>query len=205
MFVISQGVTTAVGAHTLLLGPFYPMEHHRSWSLSEFNFSEVALYCQVSSFLLTALWLSGWRRWKCFFFFLLLPSPRPGSLKRGMASLMEESIMKRSRTSSISSGSGAHAPRGTPGTGRNPIHSSYSSTLGLSQVTPTHYSTVHMSLQRWSWSCWPLPPCLPSQRKKRSAPSSPLSSPGSSRSQTPDGASKRQRYICAGFLLVLHI
>ncbi|TMS14657.1 Nuclear envelope pore membrane protein POM 121 [Larimichthys crocea] len=89
--------------------------------------------------------------------------PKPGSLKRGMASLMEESIMKRSRTSSISSGSGAHAPRGTPGTGRNPIHSSYSSTLGLSQ------------------------------RKKRSAPSSPLSSPGSSRSQTPDGASKRQR------------
>ncbi|CAJ1063411.1 nuclear envelope pore membrane protein POM 121 [Xyrichtys novacula] len=89
--------------------------------------------------------------------------PKPGSLKRGMVSLAEESIMKRSRTSSISSGSGVHAPRGTPGTRRNPIHSSYSSSLGLSQ--------------------W----------KKRSAPSSPLSSPGSSRCQTPEGVSKRPR------------
>ncbi|XP_070839544.1 nuclear envelope pore membrane protein POM 121 isoform X1 [Chaetodon trifascialis] len=89
--------------------------------------------------------------------------PKPGSLKRGMTSVMEESILKRSRTSSISSGSGVHAPRGTPGTMRNPIHSSYSSSLGLSQ--------------------W----------KKRSAPSSPLSSPGSSRSHTPEGASKRPR------------
>uniref|UniRef100_A0A3Q3X2T0 Uncharacterized protein n=1 Tax=Mola mola TaxID=94237 RepID=A0A3Q3X2T0_MOLML len=51
----------------------------------------------------------------------------PGNLKRGMTSLMEESTMKRSRTSSISSGSGVHAPRGTQGTIRNPIHSSYSS------------------------------------------------------------------------------
>ncbi|XP_073335614.1 nuclear envelope pore membrane protein POM 121 [Pagrus major] len=89
--------------------------------------------------------------------------PKPGSLKRGMTSLAEESIMKRSRTSSISSASGAHAPRGTPGSTRNPIFSSYSSTLGISQ--------------------W----------KKRSAASSPLSSPGSSRSQTPEGASKRLR------------
>ncbi|XP_034745016.1 nuclear envelope pore membrane protein POM 121 isoform X2 [Etheostoma cragini] len=89
--------------------------------------------------------------------------PKPGNLKRGMALLAEDSIMKRSRTSSISSGSGVHAPRGTPGTMRNPIQSSYSSSLGLSQ--------------------W----------KKRSAPSSPLSSPGSSRSQTPEGASKRAR------------
>ncbi|XP_070773444.1 nuclear envelope pore membrane protein POM 121 [Enoplosus armatus] len=89
--------------------------------------------------------------------------PKPGSLKRGMTSLAEESIMKRSRTSSISSASGAHAPRGTPGSRRNPIQSSYSSSVGLSQ--------------------W----------KKRSAPSSPLSSPGSSRSQTPEGASKRPR------------
>ncbi|KAI3373921.1 hypothetical protein L3Q82_022490 [Scortum barcoo] len=89
--------------------------------------------------------------------------PKPGSLKRGMTSLAEESIMKRSRTSSISSGSGVHAPRGTPGSRRNPIYSSYSSSLGLSQ--------------------W----------KKRSAPSPPLSSPGSSRSQTPEGASKKPR------------
>ncbi|XP_060942133.1 nuclear envelope pore membrane protein POM 121 [Limanda limanda] len=89
--------------------------------------------------------------------------PKPGNLKRGMSSLAEESIMKRSRTSSISSGSGAHAPRGTPGSRRNPINSSYSSSLGLSQ------------------------------RKKRSTPSSPLSSPGSSRCQTPEGVAKRAR------------
>ncbi|KAL6098465.1 pom121c [Pungitius sinensis] len=89
--------------------------------------------------------------------------PKPGNLKRGVPSLAEDSIMKRSRTSSISSGSGVHAPRGTPGTRRNPIQSSYSSSLGLSQ------------------------------RKKRSAPSSPLSSPGSSRPQTPEGVSKRPR------------
>lgn len=76
---------------------------------------------------------------------LSLPSSRPGSLKRGMTSLMEESILKRSRTSSISSGSGVHAPRGTPGTTRNPIHSSYSSSLGLSQVTLARCVTVHIS------------------------------------------------------------
>uniref|UniRef100_A0A3Q4BID1 Uncharacterized protein n=1 Tax=Mola mola TaxID=94237 RepID=A0A3Q4BID1_MOLML len=91
--------------------------------------------------------------------------PKPGNLKRGMTSLMEESTMKRSRTSSISSGSGVHAPRGTQGTIRNPIHSSYSSSVGLSQ------------------------------RKKRSAPSPPLSSTGSSRSQTPEGTSKRSRCV----------
>ncbi|KAI9531929.1 hypothetical protein NQZ68_036735 [Dissostichus eleginoides] len=89
--------------------------------------------------------------------------PKPGSLKRGMTSLAEDALMKRSRTSSISSGSGVHTPRGTPGSRRNPIQSSYSSSKGLSQ--------------------W----------KKRSAPSSPLSSPGSSRSQTPEAASKRAK------------
>uniref|UniRef100_A0A8D3A6Q5 POM121 transmembrane nucleoporin n=1 Tax=Scophthalmus maximus TaxID=52904 RepID=A0A8D3A6Q5_SCOMX len=91
--------------------------------------------------------------------------PKPGSLKRGISSLAEESIMKRSRTSSISSGSGVHAPRGTPGTRRNPIFSSYSSSLGLSQ------------------------------RKKQSTPSSPLSSPGSSRSQTPEGIRLKHKYL----------
>uniref|UniRef100_A0A096MDV8 POM121 transmembrane nucleoporin n=1 Tax=Poecilia formosa TaxID=48698 RepID=A0A096MDV8_POEFO len=90
--------------------------------------------------------------------------PKPGSLKRGMTSAIDETTMKRSRTSSISSGTGAHAPRGTPGTRRNAIQSSYSSSVGLSQ-------------------CW----------KKPSAPSSPLSSLESSRSQTPEGASKRTR------------
>ncbi|KAK5887315.1 hypothetical protein CesoFtcFv8_015924 [Champsocephalus esox] len=89
--------------------------------------------------------------------------PKPGSLKRGMTSLAEDALMKRSRTSSVSSGSGVHTPRGTPGSRRNPIQSSYSSSKGLSQ--------------------W----------KKRSAPSSPLSSPGSSRSQTPEAASKRAK------------
>lgn len=54
--------------------------------------------------------------------------------------------MKRSRTSSISSGSGVHAPRGTTGSWRNPIHSSYSSTLGLSQVKPT-------TALKCSWPC----------------------------------------------------
>ncbi|KAM4547261.1 nuclear envelope pore membrane protein POM 121 [Fundulus diaphanus] len=89
--------------------------------------------------------------------------PKPGSLKRGLTSATDEASMKRSRTSSISSGTGIHAPRGTPGTRRNAIQSSYSSSAGLSQ--------------------WKKPP----------APSSPLSSPESSRSQTPEGASKRPR------------
>ncbi|XP_014329931.2 nuclear envelope pore membrane protein POM 121 [Xiphophorus maculatus] len=89
--------------------------------------------------------------------------PKPGSLKRGMTLAIDETTMKRSRTSSISSGIGAHAARGTPGTRRNAIQSSYSSSIGLSQ--------------------W----------KKPSAPSSPLSSLESSRSQTPEGASKRAR------------
>ncbi|KAF7641144.1 hypothetical protein LDENG_00292210, partial [Lucifuga dentata] len=62
--------------------------------------------------------------------------PKPGSLKRGTTSVVEESSMKRSRTSSISSGSGVHAPRGIVCTRRNPIRSSYSSSQGLSQVRP---------------------------------------------------------------------
>uniref|UniRef100_A0A1A8CB63 POM121 membrane glycoprotein (Rat) n=1 Tax=Nothobranchius kadleci TaxID=1051664 RepID=A0A1A8CB63_NOTKA len=89
--------------------------------------------------------------------------PKPGSLKRGMTASLDETTMKRSRTSSISSSSGVHAPRGTSGTRRNAIQSSYSSSIGFSQ--------------------W----------KKPSAPSSPLSSPESSRSQTPEGFAKRPR------------
>ncbi|XP_041864395.1 nuclear envelope pore membrane protein POM 121 [Melanotaenia boesemani] len=89
--------------------------------------------------------------------------PKPGSLKRGMTSLAEEYTMKRSRTSSISSGTAIHASRGFTSTRRNAIQSSYSSSIGLSQ--------------------W----------KKSSAASSPLSSPGSSRSQSPEGVSKRPR------------
>lgn len=36
---VSQGVTTAVEVHTLLLGLFCLMGHHRSWFLSELNFT----------------------------------------------------------------------------------------------------------------------------------------------------------------------
>ncbi|XP_057677861.1 nuclear envelope pore membrane protein POM 121 [Corythoichthys intestinalis] len=89
--------------------------------------------------------------------------PKPGSLKRGIVSVAEEYTYKRSRTSSVSSASGVHTPGGTLGSKRNPIQSSYSSTQGLMQF------------------------------KKPSAPSSPMSSPSSSRSQTPDAAAKRQR------------
>ncbi|XP_024121794.1 nuclear envelope pore membrane protein POM 121 [Oryzias melastigma] len=89
--------------------------------------------------------------------------PKPGTLKRGIASLAEESSVKRSRTSSISSGTGAHASRESSGTKRNAIQSSYSSSVGLNQ--------------------W----------KKPSTPSSLLSSPGSSRCQTPDVAFKKPR------------
>ncbi|XP_077448183.1 nuclear envelope pore membrane protein POM 121 [Stigmatopora argus] len=89
--------------------------------------------------------------------------PKPGTLKRGIVSVAEEYTVKRSRTSSVSSASGVHSPGGTLGSKRNPIQSSYSSTLGLLQF------------------------------KKPSAPSSPMSSPASSRSQTPDTAAKRQR------------
>uniref|UniRef100_A0A3B5LHP3 Uncharacterized protein n=1 Tax=Xiphophorus couchianus TaxID=32473 RepID=A0A3B5LHP3_9TELE len=66
--------------------------------------------------------------------------PKPGSLKRGMTLAIDETTMKRSRTSSISSGIGAHAARGTPGTRRNAIQSSYSSSIGLSQVQHCHHS-----------------------------------------------------------------
>ncbi|XP_077360185.1 nuclear envelope pore membrane protein POM 121 isoform X2 [Festucalex cinctus] len=92
-----------------------------------------------------------------------LLDPKPGNLKRGMISGAEESnLFKRSRTSSISSSSGARAARGTPGYTRNAIHSSYSSTVDL-------------------------------KRFKKPSPPSSLSSPGSSRSQTPDAAAKRHR------------
>ncbi|KAK0148809.1 Nuclear envelope pore membrane protein POM 121 [Merluccius polli] len=88
--------------------------------------------------------------------------PKPGTLKRGTNSV-EEAAVKRSRTSSISSGSAAPAPGGTPGSARNPINSSYSSSRGLG---------------KW---------------KKTLEHGSPLSSPGSSRSQTPERALKKPR------------
>ncbi|XP_055731055.1 nuclear envelope pore membrane protein POM 121-like isoform X2 [Salvelinus fontinalis] len=99
----------------------------------------------------------------------LLPNGAPSqlvlnSLKRGLNAMVEESTMKRSRTSSISSMSCGLTPSGTLGSVRNSIRSSLSSSQGVSQ--------------------W----------KKASTRSlSPLSSPGSSRSQTPERASKKPR------------
>ncbi|KAM8835565.1 nuclear envelope pore membrane protein POM 121 [Synchiropus picturatus] len=87
--------------------------------------------------------------------------PKPGSLKRGATLGAEESITKRSRTSSISSVSGVHGRRASASTTRNAIFSSYSSSKGFFQ--------------------------------KPSAPSSPMSTPGSSRCQTPEGVAKRPR------------
>ncbi|CAL8365239.1 unnamed protein product [Lota lota] len=88
--------------------------------------------------------------------------PKPGTLKRCTNSV-EDAAVKRSRTSSISSGSAAPAPGGTPGSTRNPINSSYSSSRGL---------------PKW---------------KRTLEQGSPLSSPGSSRSQTPERALKKPR------------
>ncbi|KAJ8368755.1 hypothetical protein SKAU_G00087830 [Synaphobranchus kaupii] len=90
--------------------------------------------------------------------------PKPGRMKRGMNTLvMEESLMKRSRTSSVSSLASGLAPSGVPGSVRNPIYSSYSSSQGTAQKKP---STLSLS---------------------------PLSSPGSSRSQTPERPPKKPR------------
>nr|XP_028563631.1 LOW QUALITY PROTEIN: nuclear envelope pore membrane protein POM 121 [Podarcis muralis] len=92
--------------------------------------------------------------------------PKPGSLKRCLllSHCLEEGSSKRSRTSSLSSINSLPVG-GIPSSIRNAIASSYSSTRGLSQV-------------------W-----------KRSGPStSPLSSPASSRSQTPERPNKKARY-----------
>ncbi|XP_039202135.1 nuclear envelope pore membrane protein POM 121-like isoform X2 [Crotalus tigris] len=92
--------------------------------------------------------------------------PMPGSLKRGLASshCLEDCSSKRSRTSSLSSVNSLYVG-GIPSSLRNAIASSYSSTRGLSQL-------------------W-----------KRTGPSSsPLSSPASSRSQTPERPNKKARY-----------
>ncbi|KAF4082109.1 hypothetical protein AMELA_G00147820 [Ameiurus melas] len=91
--------------------------------------------------------------------------PKPGSLKRGLnVSLLEESMVKRSRTSSISSVSGCPVSCGVPGSARNPIRSSYSSSQGY-----------------------------PQRRLASNLSSSPLVSPGSSQSQTPERVAKKPR------------
>ncbi|XP_053501216.1 nuclear envelope pore membrane protein POM 121 [Ictalurus furcatus] len=91
--------------------------------------------------------------------------PKPGSLKRGLnVSVLEESMVKRSRTSSISSVSGCPVSFGVPGSARNPIRSSYSSSQGY-----------------------------PQRRLASNLSSSPLVSPGSSQSQTPERVAKKPR------------
>ncbi|XP_036392599.1 nuclear envelope pore membrane protein POM 121 isoform X1 [Megalops cyprinoides] len=90
--------------------------------------------------------------------------PKPGRMKRGINTLVvEETMVKRSRTSSVSSMGSGLTPIGGAGSARNPIHSSYSSTKGNAQK-----KTSTLSL-------------------------SPLSSPGSSRSQTPERPPKKPR------------
>ncbi|XP_051017266.1 nuclear envelope pore membrane protein POM 121C [Acomys russatus] len=90
--------------------------------------------------------------------------PKPGSLKRSLASQSsDDHLNKRSRTSSVSSLTST-CTGGIPSSSRNAITSSYSSTRGISQL-------------------W-----------KRSGPtSSPFSSPASSRSQTPERPAKKTR------------
>ncbi|XP_063002506.1 LOW QUALITY PROTEIN: nuclear envelope pore membrane protein POM 121 [Elgaria multicarinata webbii] len=92
--------------------------------------------------------------------------PKPGALKRSLlpSHCLDDGSSKRSRTSSLSS-INSLAVGGIPSTLRNAIASSYSSSRGLAQL-------------------W-----------KRSGPStSPLSSPASSRSQTPERPNKKARY-----------
>ncbi|NXN30217.1 PO121 protein, partial [Nycticryphes semicollaris] len=90
--------------------------------------------------------------------------PKPGSLKRSLVShCLDDCSNKRSRTSSMSSLNNTYAG-GIPSSIRNAIASSYSSSRGLSQL-------------------W----------KKSGVSASPLSSPASSRPQTPDWPLKKAR------------
>ncbi|XP_069730026.1 nuclear envelope pore membrane protein POM 121-like [Phaenicophaeus curvirostris] len=90
--------------------------------------------------------------------------PKPGSLKRGLIShCPDECSNKRSRTSSMSSLNNTYAS-GIPSSIRNAIASSYSSSRGLSQL-----------------------------QRKSGVSISPLSSPTSSRPQTPEWPVKKAR------------
>uniref|UniRef100_A0A8C8SP76 Nuclear envelope pore membrane protein POM 121C n=1 Tax=Pelusios castaneus TaxID=367368 RepID=A0A8C8SP76_9SAUR len=90
--------------------------------------------------------------------------PKPGTLKRPLVSqCLDDCLNKRSRTSSISSMNNTQAG-GIPSSIRNAIASSYSSTRGLSKL-------------------W----------KRNGLSTSTLSSPASSRSQTPERPSKKAR------------
>lgn len=138
--------------NTVIYSPFYcikvspttpsihPSVYHSAIHLSE-CFSSIFFphsgFCRFHVFSETPV---NVRLSVCVIVFSSSSSPRPGSLKRGMTLAIDETTMKRSRTSSISSGTGAHAARGTPGTRRNAIQSSYSSSIGLSQVQHCHHS-----------------------------------------------------------------
>nr|XP_021505004.1 nuclear envelope pore membrane protein POM 121C isoform X1 [Meriones unguiculatus] len=90
--------------------------------------------------------------------------PKPGSLKRSLASQSsDDHLNKRSRTSSLSSMTST-CTGGIPSSSRNAITSSYSSTRGISKL-------------------W----------KRSASASSPFSSPASSRSQTPERPAKKTR------------
>ncbi|XP_010181055.1 PREDICTED: nuclear envelope pore membrane protein POM 121, partial [Mesitornis unicolor] len=90
--------------------------------------------------------------------------PKPGSLKRSLVShCPDDCSNKRSRTSSMSSLNNTYAG-GIPSSIRNAIASSYSSSRGLAQL-----------------------------RKRSGVSVSPLSSPASSRSQTPEWPVKKAR------------
>uniref|UniRef100_A0A8C2V508 Nuclear envelope pore membrane protein POM 121C n=1 Tax=Chinchilla lanigera TaxID=34839 RepID=A0A8C2V508_CHILA len=90
--------------------------------------------------------------------------PKPGTLKRGLTSQnSDDHLNKRSRTSSVSSLTST-CTGGILSSSRNAITSSYSSTRGLTQL-----------------------------RKRSGPPSSPFSSPASSRSQTPERPAKKTR------------
>ncbi|KAK2525665.1 hypothetical protein Q9966_011395 [Columba livia] len=90
--------------------------------------------------------------------------PKPGSLKRGLVShCPDDGSSKRSRTSSVSSLNNTYTG-GIPSSIRNAIASSYSSSRGLVQL-----------------------------RKRRGMSVSPLSSPASSRPQTPEWPLKKAR------------
>lgn len=120
----------AVGADSLHLSRWWPMEPQHLWCPSESR----ALLCVPPSEDTTFL---GQVRGEIkigntlviFDFF-----HRPGSLKRSLASQsLDNGSSKRSRTSSISSMNSLYVG-GIPSSIRNAIASSYSSTRGLSQV-----------------------------------------------------------------------
>nr|XP_055064023.1 nuclear envelope pore membrane protein POM 121 isoform X2 [Misgurnus anguillicaudatus] len=147
--------------------------------------------------------------------------PKPGNLKRGVNSpVLEETTMKRSRASSISSVSAGPVPSGRSGSGRNAIHSSYSSSQGYPRVTSNSCTRLNLSettMKRShassirSVSAGPVSSELsgssrnairssysssqgyPPRRAASSLSLSPLTSPGGSPCQTPERASKKPR------------